>query len=267
MSVGGDVHARCAHAKSHTCRDIKRERKKTTTFRQLPAGARMSQTKLLAGVSGPASLLHQICWCLPWHDLGFTSSQKTNIKCAALCCLFFSTSATVYLLGSPLPLFLQVPDIIIAVRWLIICLLWKLADCLSPVPEELPPPRDFSRKSGTKSGFVGPADAQRGRLRDRLERKMRHGGGGTKKMAMPYFWDVYFNLLEPPHSPICFSARTNGPVCSIGLSECRRRVELRFLVRNAFRKQQYVYFGAGINSSEVLRRWMSRAALTLQFFC
>lgn len=120
------------------------------TFRQLPAGARMSQTKLLAGVSRPALLLHQICWCLPWHDPGFTSSQKTNIKRAALCCRFFSTSATVYLLGSTLPLFLQVPDIIIAVRWMIICLLWKLADCLSPVPEELPPPRDFSWKSGTK---------------------------------------------------------------------------------------------------------------------
>lgn len=35
-------------------------------------------------------------------------------------------------------LFLHVPDIIIAVQGMIICLLWKLADCLSPVPEELP---------------------------------------------------------------------------------------------------------------------------------
>ena len=40
--------------------------------------------------------------------------------------------------GSRLLLFLHVPDIIIAVRRMIICLLWKLADCLSPVPEELP---------------------------------------------------------------------------------------------------------------------------------
>lgn len=68
------------------------------------------------------------------------------MRSSLLLLFFFSTSATVYLLSSPLPLFLQGPDIIIAVRWMIICLLWKLADCLSPVPEELPPPRGFSRK-------------------------------------------------------------------------------------------------------------------------
>lgn len=72
--------------------------------------------------------------CLPEHNLSFISLQKTNIKCTALC----FTSATVYLPGSPLLLFLHVPDIIIAVQGMIICLLWKLADCLSPVPEELP---------------------------------------------------------------------------------------------------------------------------------
>ena len=48
------------------------------------------------------------------------------------------TSASVYLPASRSLLFLHVPDIIIAVRGMIICLLWKLADCLSPVPEELP---------------------------------------------------------------------------------------------------------------------------------
>lgn len=61
--------------------------------------------------------------------LGFISIWKTNIKGA---------SATVHRPGSPSLLFLHIPDIIIAVRSIIICLLWKLADCLSPVPEELP---------------------------------------------------------------------------------------------------------------------------------
>ena len=68
------------------------------------------------------------------HNLSSLSRRKTNIKCTA----FGFTSATVYLHGSRSLLFLHVPDIIIAVRGMIICLLWKLADCLSPVPEELP---------------------------------------------------------------------------------------------------------------------------------
>lgn len=53
--------------------------------------------------------------------------------------------------GSFLLLFLHVPDIIIAVRGMIICLLWKLADCLSTVPEELPlkgVPLEKHHKSG-----------------------------------------------------------------------------------------------------------------------
>lgn len=88
--------------------------------------------------------------CLPEHNLSFISWQKTNIKCTA----FGFTSATVYLPGSRLLLFLHVPDIIIAVRGMIICLLWKLADCLSPVPEELPlkgVPLEKHHKSGYSS--------------------------------------------------------------------------------------------------------------------
>lgn len=42
-----------------------------------------------------------------------------------------------YLPSSSLLLLPHIPDIIIAVQGMIICLLWKLADCLSPVPEEL----------------------------------------------------------------------------------------------------------------------------------
>lgn len=88
--------------------------------------------------------------CLPEHNLSFTSRQKTNIKCTAFC----STSATVYLPGSRSLLFLHVPDIIIAVRRMIICLLWKLADCLSPVPEELPL-KGVPLEKHHKSGFSG----------------------------------------------------------------------------------------------------------------
>lgn len=95
---------------------------------------------------------------------------------------FFPTSATVYLLGSTLPLFLQVPDIIIAVRGMITCLLWKLADCLSPVPEELPPYEGFLLKKVAQKWLRASArTARRGRLRDGPERKTRHGGVGTKK--------------------------------------------------------------------------------------
>lgn len=69
---------------------------------------------------------------------------------------FCFTFAAGYLFGPRLLLFLHVPDIIIAVRRMIICLLWKLADCLSLVPEELPlkgvplkkhHESDFSRQS------------------------------------------------------------------------------------------------------------------------
>lgn len=67
---------------------------------------------------------------------------------------FCFTSASVYQPGSRLLLFLHVPDIIIAVQGMIICLLWKLADCLSPVPEELPlkgVPLEKHHKSGFSS--------------------------------------------------------------------------------------------------------------------
>lgn len=117
-----------------------------------------------------------------------------------------------------------------------------------------------------KSGFGGRSDAQRGKLRDGLERKMGPGGVGTKrkkKLAMLKFWDVYLNPLKPPHSPLCFSTWAKGPVSSIWPRDCRPRVELRFLVGNSFRKQQCVYFGAGINSSEVQQRWISPASLIL----
>lgn len=64
---------------------------------------------------------------------------------------------------------------------MIICLLWKLADCLSPVPEELPPPRDFSLKSATKVASVGARMHKGGKLRDGPEEKMQHGGAGREK--------------------------------------------------------------------------------------
>ena len=86
--------------------------------------------------------------CLLEHKLSSTSSQKTNIKCTALS----FTSATVYQTGSSLLLFLHVLDIIIAVQGMIICLLWKLADCLSPVPVELPL-RGVSLEKRHKSGL------------------------------------------------------------------------------------------------------------------
>lgn len=102
---------------------------------------------------------------------------------------FFFTSATVYLLGSPLPLFLQGPDIIIAVRWMIICLLWKLADCLSPVPAELPPPRGFSRKVPQK-WLRRPLGRTKGQIERRAgeedaARRRREGGREGEEMAMP----------------------------------------------------------------------------------
>lgn len=140
-----------------------------------------------------------------------------------------------------------------------------------PSPRGAASSEGFLSKKWHKSGFGGRSDAQRGKLRDGPERKMGHGGVGTKrwrqgeKLAMPKFWDVYLNPLKPPHSPLCFSGRANGPVSSIWTRDSRRRVELRFLVRNAFGKQQCVYFGADINSSEVQWRWMSVAALALQF--
>lgn len=104
--------------------------------------------------------------CLPEHDPCFILQQKTNIKCAGFC----FTSATVYLPGPRLLLFLHVPDIIIAVRGMIICLLWKLADCLSPVPEELPlkgVPLEKHHKSGCST-----AQMHDGADRMKTERKL-----------------------------------------------------------------------------------------------
>lgn len=95
--------------------------------------------------------------CLHKHNPSFIFQQKTNIKCMAFCI----TSATVYLPGSCLLLFLHVPDIIIAVRGMIICLLWKLADCLSPVPEELPlkgVPLEKHHRSGFSAGRIRNAE-------------------------------------------------------------------------------------------------------------
>lgn len=112
--------------------------------------------------------------CFPEH---FISLQKTNIKCTALCFTF----VTVYLPVSLLLLFLHVPDIIIAVQGVIICLLWKLADCLSPVPEELLL-EGVSLEKHHKSGFSG-AQTHKGadrRTQDGEDDTAREGGRGRK---------------------------------------------------------------------------------------
>lgn len=106
MHVGGDVEARCVFGHRHAL-----------TFRIC----------LRTTEKGGGRHYHSIklfLRCLPELYFNF----ENNIKC---------TSATVHRAGSLLLLFLHIPDIIIAVQVIIICLLWKLADCLSPVPEEL----------------------------------------------------------------------------------------------------------------------------------
>lgn len=116
--------------------------------------------------------------CLPEHNLSFISRQKTNIKCTAFCL----TSATVYLPGSRSLLFLHVPDIIIAVRGMIICLLWKLADCLSPVPEDLPL-KGVPLEKHHKSGFSS-AQTHKGADRttqDDGEEDTANGGGRERE--------------------------------------------------------------------------------------
>lgn len=136
--------------------------------------------------------------CLPEHNLSFISWQKTNIKCRAFC----FTSATVYLPGSRLLLFLHVPDIIIAVQGMIICLLWKLADCLSPVPEELPL-KGIPLEKHHKSGF---SSAHTHKGADRTTQDGEEGTAtewGREKVAVPLCYKIYLNW-SIHHT--CFSA-------------------------------------------------------------
>ncbi len=123
--------------------------------------------------------------------------QKINIMCTAFC----FTSATVYLPGSRSLLFLHVPDIIIAVRGMIICLLWKLADCLSPVPEELPLKGIPLEKHHKK--WLLPCSSTDRMIQDGEEDTANKGGRESGGALLPFCYNIYLNW-SIHHT--CFSA-------------------------------------------------------------
>lgn len=189
--------------------------------------------------------------CFPEH---FISSQKTNIKFTALCFTF----VTVYLPVSFLLLFLHVPDIIIAVQGMIICLLWKLADCLSPVPEELPL-EGVSLEKHHKSGFSG-AQTHKGadrRAQGGEEDTAREGGRGTKWRCL----HVKISILTGPSTTLpSLFLLLNGLVSRVW-PKAKGGIEV-FLVTNAFQKQ-YIYIYTDINQSNMLQRYKLLLKITL----
>ena len=67
---------------------------------------------------------------------------------------------------------------------MIICLLWKLADCLSPVPEELPL-KGVPLEKHHKSGFSG-AQTHKGADRTTQDgEEDTEGGREREKVAVP----------------------------------------------------------------------------------
>lgn len=63
---------------------------------------------------------------------------------------------------------------------MIICLLWKLADCLSPVPEELPlkgVPLEKHHRSGFSAGRIRNAEDRKTPERQEATARKRESGG------------------------------------------------------------------------------------------
>lgn len=187
--VGGDVHARCEPPRGHVS---------TPYVAQKPPAAPTTGGELTRFSTKPS-----LSPCLPEHNLSFISQQKTNIKCTSFC----FTSSAVYLPGPRSLLFLHVPDIIIAVRGMIICLLWKLADCLSPVPEELPlkgVPLEKRHKVASAAlehimERTEQLGSERKQWRERERKKQRESGNG-------FMLERLFIQVHPPHSLLCFSS-------------------------------------------------------------
>lgn len=138
-----------------------------------------------------AFLVHLAPRCLPETQPELYLSSRKQILSVQLFCF---TSATVHLPGSRSLLFLHVPDIIIAVRGMIICLLWKLADCLSPVPEELPL-KGVPLEKHRKSGF-SHAQTHKGANRTARDGGVDAAKEGWRERKRLYCYNIYKNWLE-----------------------------------------------------------------------
>lgn len=195
------MHARCVCvlAWTQTCLNIKTSAP-ACVRRKNPPLPRTKLQKLATTGLGADLLFHQLLSSIsssprirpppPKQQPELYFTGRKQILSARLCCF---TSATVYLPVSRSFLFLHVPDIIIAVRGMIICLLWKLADCLSPVPEELPlkgVPLEKHHKSGfssaqTHKGADRTTQGRKGRYSKRRRERER------ERVAGPLCYNIY----------------------------------------------------------------------------